>query len=230
MQLTDQARPLLRSEMRFPMRRAPVSEKPAKGRTKERVKEKRAGTRVHPQSESLFQALKLLRIKLATEGNVPPYVIFHDRTIAEIAEKRPATPEALGEIIGLGERKVAKYGAALLEIVTNYPAAPPVDTRLSATVNATLGLYRQGMKPAAIARERTIEVSTVKGHLAEAIRLGLIEAADVLDLDSSELDQIEAAFERHGTRDTGDLGPVHAALRGQYDHGTLKCVLAGGVR
>jgi len=45
-------------------------------------------------------------------------------------------------------------------------------------------------------------------------------------LDEAEIDAILAVFERLGTVDSGKLGPAHAALDGQYDYGTLKCLLA----
>ena len=69
-------------------------------------------------------------------------------------------------------------------------------------------------------------MTTIYGHLAEAIEAGLIASADAVQLDSAERDEIEAAFERCETRDTGKLGPAFAALDGRYDYGVLKCLLA----
>jgi ATP-dependent DNA helicase RecQ len=48
---------------------------------------------------------------------VPPYVIFHDRTLAEIADARPGSLAALGDVGGVGQAKLDRYGAAVLEIV-----------------------------------------------------------------------------------------------------------------
>ena len=62
--------------------------------------------------------------------------------------------------------------------------------------------------------------------MAEAIEAGLIARDDALQLDPAERDEIEAAFERCETRDSGKLGPAFAALDGRYDYGILKCLLA----
>jgi ATP-dependent DNA helicase RecQ len=53
---------------------------------------------------------------------VPPYVIFHDRTLAEIATVKPGSRAALERINGVGEGKLARYGAAVLEVVGGFDA------------------------------------------------------------------------------------------------------------
>ncbi len=228
LQLTDYARPLLRGEERFLMRKASLGAALVAGtRTRER-KEKKSGTSaaVAGTDHALYAALRTLRQELAAETGVPPYVIFHDRTLAEIASKRPKSDADLHDITGLGDRKIARYGDKLLELVKAHVKHPLLDNRLSATVNQTLALHLSGKSPDDIAAARGIAVSTVFGHFAEAIEAGLIEAKDVIPLDAQELDEIEAAFDRLGTRDSLKLGPVHAALDGRYDFGILKCVLA----
>jgi ATP-dependent DNA helicase RecQ len=111
LELTDRARPLLRGEESFAMRLDPPRE--AKKR-----KPKRAGkTTLAAADEPLFADLKALRLRLAAEAHVPPYVIFHDRTLTEIATQRPATLAALAELPGLGTHKLRRYGAILLETV-----------------------------------------------------------------------------------------------------------------
>ena len=68
-----------------------------------------------PQSQARFDALRALRTGLAREQGVPPYVIFHDRTLREIAEAAPDTLAALGGIGGIGSRKLERYGAEVLQ-------------------------------------------------------------------------------------------------------------------
>jgi ATP-dependent DNA helicase RecQ len=65
----------------------------------------------------LFQRLKERRLQLAKAQGVPPYVIFHDKTLIEIAQIRPESTEALRAISGLGEVKLSRYGDAILETV-----------------------------------------------------------------------------------------------------------------
>ncbi|WP_442754242.1 DNA helicase RecQ [Methylocystis sp. JAN1] len=66
-------------------------------------------------TERILAALKRKRRALAQEEGVPAYVIFADRTLIDMAEKRPATLDELLEVHGVGERKVARYGDAFLE-------------------------------------------------------------------------------------------------------------------
>ncbi len=231
LQMTDKARPLLRGDERFMLRIAPVVERKSSSRKDKARRDtgssaKTTSAKVSPANEGLFAALRSLRSKLATEGKVPPYVIFHDRTLSELAEKRPATEAALHGIIGLGTSKVARYGAALLETINGSKSQPLLDNRLTSTVNQTLALHLQGFDAERIASERGIEASTVFGHFAEAIEAGLLEARQVVALDDTETEEILAVFERLHTLDTGKLGPAHAALDGRYDYGVLKCLLA----
>lgn len=74
----------------------------------------------NPAGDPLFDALRELRRSLAAEAGVPPYVIFHDATLREMAENRPATLAALGEVGGIGSRKLAAYGEAFLATIKQY--------------------------------------------------------------------------------------------------------------
>ncbi len=225
--LTDTARPLLRGEVPFLMRKfvAPA----ATGRSR-KDREKRGGgsgaAKALGANAGLYEALRALRQALAGEAQVPPYVIFHDRTLIELADKRPQTLDALHSITGLGDRKIARYGDKVLDVIGGFKQHPLLANKLSVTVNQTLALHLDGKSPEDIAAARGIEAATVFGHFAEAIEAGLIEARAVIGLDDAEIDEIHAAFERLGTLDSLKLGPAHATLDGRYNYGVLKCVLA----
>ena len=64
--------------------------------------------------------MRELRRSLAAEAGVPPYVIFHDATLREMALARPASRAALGEVGGVGARKLAAYGEAFLATIRQY--------------------------------------------------------------------------------------------------------------
>ena len=70
----------------------------------------------------LFERLRALRLRLAQEAAVPPYVIFHDATLAAMAAARPATEEELLALPGIGEKKLATYGKAFLEEIMAAPS------------------------------------------------------------------------------------------------------------
>ena len=69
---------------------------------------------------ALFAALRAWRRERASEQHVPPYVIFNDATLADIARKRPKNSEDLKDVSGIGQRKLQRYGAAVLELVRGH--------------------------------------------------------------------------------------------------------------
>ena len=70
--------------------------------------------------DPLFEALREARRTLAKEAGVPPYVVFHDSTLREIAAARPGTLHELAEVQGVGSAKLERYGAAMLEAVAAF--------------------------------------------------------------------------------------------------------------
>ena len=71
----------------------------------------------------LFEALRDVRLRLARERGVPPYVIFHDTTLRDMAEHRPASLNDLHGIYGVGAKKAADFGEAFLEAIRRFCAA-----------------------------------------------------------------------------------------------------------
>ncbi|MEO5587832.1 MAG: HRDC domain-containing protein, partial [Novosphingobium sp.] len=74
----------------------------------------------NPVGDPLFEALRARRRELAQEAGLPPYVIFHDATLREIAAARPASLRELGEVSGVGARKLEAYGDAFLSVVRQH--------------------------------------------------------------------------------------------------------------
>ena len=74
-------------------------------------------TDLSERDQAVFEALRLWRTSLARTRGVPPYVIFHDRTLAEIARERPSSAQALREISGVGEKKAQAYAEDVRRIV-----------------------------------------------------------------------------------------------------------------
>lgn len=110
LRLTETARPLLRGEQSLQLP-APREKLPtAKGLRKGR------GPAAGEQPE-LFQALRQLRKTLADRDGVPPFVVFNDATLLEMAAIRPQSLAALHQINGVGQTKLARYGAAFLQLL-----------------------------------------------------------------------------------------------------------------
>ncbi len=109
-QITPAGAELLRGQSHCVLFRQPAAPKRSK-------KSRTPGLAPGATDDPLFTRLRELRLSLARARGVPPYVIFHDVTLHELARRRPATLAALLEIPGIGERKAEVYGAALLDVV-----------------------------------------------------------------------------------------------------------------
>ncbi|MFM9889364.1 MAG: DNA helicase RecQ [Rickettsiales bacterium] len=83
----------------------------------------RTNLAANPADATLFDALKAARLALAREHNVPPYVIFHDKTLAEFAQRKPRDAEELRGISGVGDAKLARYGAAFIAVIRRHEEA-----------------------------------------------------------------------------------------------------------
>jgi len=115
LKLTEAARPVLRGEQAVWLRRdaEPVKRKTSRAERGGKASKPFAGT----NEERLWLALKAKRMELAREQGVPPYVIFHDSTLLEFINQRPATLTELGRISGVGQAKLARYGDAFLKVL-----------------------------------------------------------------------------------------------------------------
>ncbi len=106
-----------RGERRVSMRQMPTGTATAgrSGRGRKRQGSERMP--VEAADAPLFEALRAWRRERAAEQHVPPYVIFHDSTLSAIARDRPTSADALARISGVGQTKLARYGADVLEVV-----------------------------------------------------------------------------------------------------------------
>lgn len=115
LKLTELARPVLKGEAEVLLRRDVETEKrkSSKAERGARVKEGYQAANEDP----LWHALKAKRMELAKEQGVPPYVIFHDATLLEILNQKPSNLTEMGQISGIGQAKLLKYGDAFLQVL-----------------------------------------------------------------------------------------------------------------
>ncbi|MGB9374853.1 MAG: HRDC domain-containing protein, partial [Jiangellales bacterium] len=76
-----------------------------------------AGPPLAAADQSLFDALRAERARIAEEASVPAYVVFHDSTLREMATRRPADAVALRQVPGIGAAKMEKYGEQFLAVI-----------------------------------------------------------------------------------------------------------------
>ena len=125
--MTESARPVLRGEAEVELRNDTI---------KAAAKVRGTGRAIVPEEdEPLFAALKARRRSYAEAQRVPAYVVFPDRTLMEMAARRPETLDAMMEIGGIGEKKLEKYGQGFLDVIlgaTEATAAPTHPARMRA--------------------------------------------------------------------------------------------------
>ena len=123
LRMTDHALPILRDEAKITLRRDTLRV----GRTGPAVKQM-----VSEENAPLLSALKAKRRYFAEQLNGPAYIIFNDKTLIEMVEKRPDSLDAMANISGIGAKKLEKYGKAFLEVIVgDTPEVHPVRRKLA---------------------------------------------------------------------------------------------------
>ncbi len=193
--------------------------------------------------EALFEKLRALRKRLADERSVPPYIIFSDVALRQMARLYPVNEGEFVRISGVGERKLAEFGKTFMGEIARYletysrqifadesftapVAVPPAKPRLNDTARETLKMFRAGQSVEDIASRRALATSTIYGHLATAMETG--ESLELTQFFSaSEMESISAAFAKCGF---GNLTGVHQMLGAKHDFGALRVYRAAQAR
>ena len=181
----------------------------------------------------LFESLRELRRMLAQARNVPPYVVFGDATLQEMAHFVPMSKESFARISGVGEAKLEQYADIFLRYIRAFAQnhdlteklRPPTDSSHprsapGSSYMQTLDLFRQGLSPAEIAARRGLTVGTIVGHLERLAAHG--EDIDVRPLfNRSRFDRIAREFEH---AETPWLSAVKNALGDDYSYEEIRLV------
>lgn len=185
-----------------------------------------------PCDELLFERLRSLRRKLADERDIPAYIIFSDVALREMANRYPTSEADFARISGVGRQKLQEFSAVFMAEIIAYlqsnprqifadsftAPAPAPKLRMNDTTRETLKLFASGKSVEQIAGERGFSLSTIYGHLANAIELG--EKIELRNLISEEQERlIQGAFAKAGT---GSLSAVKELLGEAIDYGQLK--------
>ena len=117
-----EVRAVYRGERRVSVRKVPTGERSNGNERSTRSRKRRDidALAVGAADAALFADLRAWRRQRASEQHVPPYVIFHDATLADMARKRPKNSDDLKELSGVGQSKLQRYGAAVLELVRRH--------------------------------------------------------------------------------------------------------------
>lgn len=191
-------------------------------------------------NSELFAILKTHRKHIADHANVPPYAIFPDKSLQEMAHFYPQSEMNLLKIHGVGQAKFTKYGEQFIKLIADYCVVNELDeiansasgavkvskvssTKLSEKTKQITTLFEQGLSVQTIAQQNKIKLNTVYSHLHKFVSLGNTLArperlTEEIGLTQPLLDKGLAAFTQHGHE---RLKPVFDALDEQVSYEQL---------
>jgi ATP-dependent DNA helicase RecQ len=204
----------------------------------------------------LFEILRDLRKSLADDANLPPYIIFPDTTLKEMAVYYPGNLDALSGISGVGEVKLKKFGETFLESITSYcdekgieTQKEPVNTKTSSaktssqtktastaptastssTIYETFELYNEGLSITEMADKRSLKETTIAAHLERLILNG-----EEIDIDRfvsiGDRKEIERALDEIGEDGIEMLRPIKDLLGDNISYDQIKLVRAKAIK
>jgi ATP-dependent DNA helicase RecQ len=191
---------------------------------KAEVKEDRR-TKKEVIKDELFERLRILRKKLADDKQVPPYVIFSDSTLLEMADEKPTNRLAMLAITGVGMVKFENYGDAFIsEIIQFITGQQEQGNKVKgATHLVTYEAYTKGLSPEAIAADRNLNLVTIYSHLATLYEQGYaIKIGNYLT--KPEYEAIQNGIQKYGAE--AKLKDIFDFLNGQYDYHKIRLALA----
>ncbi len=182
----------------------------------------------------LFEKLRGLRKTTAEKLKVPPFVVFSDVALGEMAYYLPSDQESFLKISGVGEQKAKNFGDVFLKTINTYakkkglqPKEAPRRKRKAGrsvrraggTLQATRELLREGLSIAEIAQKRGLTEGTILTHLEKINSAGEKLELEHIKLPARALQEIEKAFKKC---DTEKLRPVYEELAEKYGYETIR--------
>jgi ATP-dependent DNA helicase RecQ len=185
-------------------------------------------------NNALFALLRQKRKELADEAGVPPYVIFSDRTLIEMAAYYPQSVSSLLRISGVGQVKLRQYGDAFLEVIRAYsekhalketskePTREKSDSSRRYVIVAEA--YNAGETVQGLMDRYRVSAGTILEHLTRYLAAGnkLRNGEDLLLLTSATPEQMQAAVSAFDELGTTFLKPIYDRLNGMLTYEELK--------
>jgi ATP-dependent DNA helicase RecQ len=191
--------------------------------------------------KDLFDDLKRVRTAFARSENVPPYVVFSDATLVEMAAYLPQNEAEMRRISGVGDLKMEKYAADFLREIKSYCANKNLASRIDLkspkherksrtkrdvdgndTYHISLDMFKSGLSIEEIAEARSLAKSTIEMHLVRFVQSGEIMLDDLVL--QSKIESIKNAIERLNAGFA--VAPVKEFLGENYSYGEIRAVMA----
>jgi ATP-dependent DNA helicase RecQ len=219
LKLTPAARPLLRGEITLELAKPRIKETTRKG------KRARSTAGLATNDEPLFDELRRLRKELADAEGKPPYIVFGDATLVQMAREKPLTEQDLLTISGVGQAKLEKYGADFLDVISAWCAdnGEPA-TALGPPLRETWNLVQQGLDLDAIATASGLTLADTASQIVQLIDAGLAVFPERL-IARRKYALIESALEDFGAQ--ADWQLLRETLPPLVADHEIRLVLAG---
>jgi len=195
LRMTEAARPILRGEASITLRRDTVQSAGAKPAVRSLVSDEDA---------PLLSALKAKRRALAEAAGVPAYIVFADRTLIEMAERRPRSLDDMAQITGVGAKKLESFGAAFLEVITGAAPAALHPQRMRLAGRSAGGVFDR----LAETQLRLARGEDGTGKLLSCTPAELRRIAEAQPLTLSDLDRVASL----GPQKLDRFGPAFLAV------------------
>ena len=196
---------------------------------KSRALEKPIKIEQETADDGLFEKLRALRKTLADAGNQPPYMIFNDATLKQMAARQPCNPVEFRKITGVGDKKLERFGGIFISEIRRFGGKQdsyghPVKKRSSEYL--TLEMLEQGMDLDEITLKRNLSLNTIYLHIEKLILSGeniqietLIKKEKIESISSTILDLgLEA------------LKPIKEKLGDNFSYGEIRLVRASMIK
>ncbi len=219
LRLTESARPVLQGKETVAFR---LEKKPAK-----RKKSRTSVSGVSKEHSQLWEKLRSTRSEIAKQQSLPAYVIFHDATLMEMAEKKPVSLTAMSAISGVGAAKLEKYGEQFLRVINqseNEPDTLPDSNKMRQQI---LEGIQRGLAGPELANFCKIQESVLEGELVALVRTGRVSLEQVIG-EFDELQRADIESEIVSRLDEGEVSikSLHDHYDGIYAVGVLKLCYA----
>jgi ATP-dependent DNA helicase RecQ len=185
-------------------------------------------------NSALFALLRQKRKEMADQAGVPPYVIFSDKTLVEMAAYYPQSFNSLLKISGVGQVKLRQYGEAFLEVIQAYcenhdlKEKPRETAREKSDTNRRYVIvaeaYNAGETIQCLMERYHVTAGTILEHLSRYLAAGnkLRDGKDLQELAPVNLEQQQAAFGAFDELSPAFLKPVYDKLNGTMNYDELK--------
>ncbi len=192
------------------------------------------GTTAVALDDTLFKLLKDLTRKVSKQKGVPPYAVFQENSLNEMAMNYPTSLDELKNISGVGEGKAKKFGKPFVEIITKYVEEnnieKPEDFVVKSVVNKSgLKVYiitstDRKLPLEDIAGSKAITMEALVTEIEHIVRSGTKINIDYFIESRLDEEQIEEIMEYYMESDTDDLATAHEEFEGDYDEDDLRLV------